>query len=427
MKATISIAGRQPQGWKAHDGSLLFATANGVVRFDPRKLKVPRPPAGVLIEEPVVDGKLWPPAANLELAPGSHRLELHYTALDLSFPQKLSFKYILEGFDPDWIDAGRQRTAYYANLSPGHYRFRVAARNRDGIWSETVSPLELHVQPLYYQTLWFHLLEGGLVLGLAFVAYRLRVRQVTARLDSQFRERMLERTRIAQDLHDTLLQGFISASMQLHVADDQLPADSPAKALVGRVLELMRHVNEEGRNALRGLRSSGRDTYDLEAAFSKIARELEFPQQAGFRITVEGAPQPLRPAVCDEVYRIGHEALLNAFRHSHASNVEVELGYKSSHLRVLIRDDGVGIDPQILRTGREGHWGLSGMRERAEKIGGKFRILTRAPAGTEVELLVPGSVAFESRPDGAAKWFSLMYPGKRKRNKSQAKSEQTNE
>ncbi len=428
MKAMISLVGGQPQGWKAHDGSLLFVTGNGVVRLDPRNLNAPRPPAGVLIEEPVVDGKLWPLAANLELAPGSHRLELHYTALDLSSPQKLSFKYMLEGFDKDWIDADQQRTAYYANLFPGHYRFRVAARNRDGIWSETVSPLELHVQPHYYQTIWFYLLEGGLVLGLGFIAYRLRVRQVTARLDSRFRERLLERTRIAQDLHDTLLQGFISASMQLHVADNQLPADSPAKALVGRVLELMRHVNEEGRNALLGLRSSGRDTYDLEAAFSGITRELEFRQQACFRITVEGAPQPMRPAVRDEVYRIGREALLNAFRHSRARNIDVELGYKSSHLRVLIRDDGVGIDPQMLRAGREGHWGLSGMHERAEKIGGKFRILTRAPAGTEIELLVPGRVAFASRPsDGTAKWFSLMYPGKRKRNKSQAESEQIHE
>ncbi|HET6841320.1 MAG TPA: two-component regulator propeller domain-containing protein [Candidatus Angelobacter sp.] len=428
MQATLSAAGWQPQGWRAHDGSLLFATDNGVVRLDPSKLNVPKQPAGVLIEESVVDGKLWPLAANLELAPGSHRLELHYTALDLSSPQKLSFKYILEGFDPDWIDAGQQRTAYYANLSPGHYRFRVMARNRDGIWSETVSPLELHVQPHYYQTLWFHLLEGGLVLGLGFVAYWLRVRQVTARLDAQFRERLSERTRIAQDLHDTLLQGFISASMQLHVANDQLPADSPAKALVGRVLELMRQVNEEGRNALRGIRSSGPDAYDLEAAFSKITREPGCTQQADFRITVEGEPQPLRPAVCDEVYRIGHEALLNAFRHSHASNIEVELEYKSSHLRVLIRDDGVGIDPQILCTGREGHWGLSGMHERVGKIGGKIRILSRAPGGTEIELLVPGSVAFESRPsNGAAKWFSLMYLGKRNKNKSQAKSEQTDE
>jgi hypothetical protein len=162
MTNPVFIGGCQPQGWKAHDGSLLFATANGVARIDPRKLNVSQPPASVLIEEPVVDGKSWPLAADLELAPGNHRLELHYTALDLSSPQKLSFKYILEGFDPDWIDAGQQRTAYYANLSPGHYRFRVMARNRDGIWSETASPLEMHVQPHYYQTLWFYLLDGGL-------------------------------------------------------------------------------------------------------------------------------------------------------------------------------------------------------------------------------------------------------------------------
>ncbi|HZE81612.1 MAG TPA: two-component regulator propeller domain-containing protein [Candidatus Polarisedimenticolia bacterium] len=423
MKGTIYLMGIQPQGWKAEDGSLWFATGNGVVRLDPRKLNAPRPPASVLIEEPVVDGKLWPLAANLELAPGSHRLELHYTALDLSSPQKLSFKYILEGFDTDWTDGGQQRAAYYANLSPGHYRFRVAARNRDGVWSETASPLELHVQPHYYQTLWFYFLEGSLVLGLGFVAYWLHLRQVTARLDSQFQERLSERTRIAQDLHDTLLQGFLSASMQLHVANDQLPADSPAKALVSRVLELMRHVIEEGRNALRGLHSAGRDTDDLELAFSRIRQELGLPQQVGFRIIVGGASRPLRPAVRDEVYLIGREALINAFSHSSARNIEVELGYEPSHFRALIRDDGCGIDPQVLRLGRDGHWGLSGMRERAERIGGKLRVLTSALAGTEVELVVPSRVAFESQSsDGAAKWFSRLYPGKRKKDESQAGS-----
>jgi ligand-binding sensor domain-containing protein len=424
MKATISTGGCQPQGWKAHDGSLWFATGNGVVRLDPRKLNVPRPPASVLIEEPVVDGKVWPLAANLELAPGSHRLELHYTALDLSSPQKLSFKYILDGFDTDWTDADQQRTAYYTNLSPGHYRFRVAARNRDGIWSETVSPLKLHVQPHYYQTLWFYFLEGSVVLGLGFVAYWLRMRQVTARLDWQFQERLSERMRIAQDLHDTLLQGFLSASMQLHVADDQLPADSPAKALVSRVLELMRHVIEEGRNALRGLRSAGQDTDDLELAFSRIHQELGLPQEVGFRIIVGGASRPLRPAVREEVYLIGREALINAFRHSSARNIEVELGYESSHLRMLTRDDGCGIDSHVLRSGREGHWGLSGMHERAKRIGGKLRILTRALAGTEVELVVPSRVAFESQSsDGAAKWLSRLYPVKRKKDESQAGSE----
>jgi signal transduction histidine kinase len=185
--------------------------------------------------------------------------------------------------------------------------------------------------------------------------------------------------------------------MQLHVADDQLAADSPAKALISRVLELMRHVTEEGRNALRGLRSTGQDTYDLELAFSRIHQELGPPQQVGFRVIVGGAPRPLRPAVRDEVYLIGREALINAFRHSSAHTIEVELRYEPSHFRVLIRDDGCGIDSQVLRLGREGHWGLSGIHERAERIGGKLRVLTHASAGTEVELLIPGRVAFESR------------------------------
>jgi signal transduction histidine kinase len=228
------------------------------------------------------------------------------------------------------------------------------------------------------------------------LAYRWRVRQVTDRLDSQFRERLAERTRIAQELHDTLLQGFISASMQLSVANRQLPSDWQAKPMVNDVLDLIKRVIEEGRDAVRGMRLSGREAEDLEQAFSRVPRELGsgVEASASFRIIVEGQVRPLHPLIRDDVYRIGREALVNAFRHSQAGLIEVELNYTSRHLRLLVRDDGNGIDPKVLREGRDGHWGLSGMRERADRIGARFVVRSQAGGGTEVELSVPGEIAF---------------------------------
>jgi signal transduction histidine kinase len=245
-------------------------------------------------------------------------------------------------------------------------------------------------------------------------------------MNMRFEERLAERTRIAQELHDTLLQGFLSASMQLHVADEHLSADSPAKSLVGRVLKLMGRVTEEGREALRGLRSSKLNSPDLEQAFSQIREEFPMHSQIGFRVIVEGTPRPLRSTIRDEIYLIGHEALSNAFRHARASDIEVELEYASRHLRVLVRDNGSGIDTQVLRSGRDGHWGLSGMKERTERIGGKLRVLSRAVAGTEVELSVPGRIVFEFRSSNQfARWISRLYGGKRRNDKPQPGSKQT--
>jgi signal transduction histidine kinase len=213
-------------------------------------------------------------------------------------------------------------------------------------------------------------------------------------MDILFGERMAERTRIAQELHDRLFQGFLSASMHLHVALDQVPADSPARLSLARALQLMSEAVEEDRKALRGLRSSPADSHDLDEAFSRLYRELAIGEQVDFRVAMVGRPRPLYPIIRDEVYRIGREALMNAFRHSGARTVEVELEYTARYLRLLVRDNGAGIDPQVLRTGREGHGGLSGVRERAEKIGAQLKVRSRAAVGTEVELSVPSQVAF---------------------------------
>jgi signal transduction histidine kinase len=225
-------------------------------------------------------------------------------------------------------------------------------------------------------------------------------------LTLRFEERLAERTRIAQDLHDTLLQGLLSASMQLHVANDRLADDSPAKPLVGRVMELMGQVIQEGRDAVRGLRSTTENTDDLETALSRVGEEFGNEQVRDCRVIVEGAPQELHPMIRDEAYRIGREALVNAFRHSRADKIEIELEYSSKHLRILVRDDGAGIDPEVLDSGREGHWGLTGMRERAESIGARLKVWSRINAGTEVELVIPGHVAFVSGASSRkTKWF----------------------
>jgi len=226
-------------------------------------------------------------------------------------------------------------------------------------------------------------------------------------------------------LHDTLLQGFLSASMQLHVVMDQVPETLPAKQRLGRALQLMAQVIEEGRDAVRGLRSADSDSLDLEQAFSRIRHELAVQEQVGFRVVVEGRPRGLHPVLRDEVYRIGREALVNAFHHSQAKSVEVEVEYAGNHLRVLVRDDGCGIDPQVLRSGRDGHWGLSGMRERAERIGARLEIRSRVAAGTEVELSVPGQIAFQTASSNRPRrWFARLSAAKGiSRNNHQSKNE----
>ncbi len=224
----------------------------------------------------------------------------------------------------------------------------------------------------------------------AFLGWAITRRIVELRLE----ERLTERTRIARELHDTLLQGFISASLHLHIAMDKLPEESPAKPLLVRALQVTEQVIEEGRNTVRGFRSPDTESLDLGRAFTRVPHELDFERQVDFRVIVEGDPQALHPVIRDEVYSIGREAMVNAFRHSSAATIEVELQYSSSQLRVLVSDDGCGIDNRVLETGRDGHWGLSGMRERARRIGATFKVFSRHGAGTQVELRVPGDIAF---------------------------------
>lgn len=300
--------------------------------------------------------------------------------------------------DSTWINSTHLGTEYAALLvEPGYAPPPYIAElphEGNGIVAVTI----VEGTPPFWRSWWFRAALLALALGALFMAYRWHVRQVRQKLTLRFEERLAERTRIAQDLHDTLLQGLMSASMQLHVANDHLAEDSPAKPLVNRVMELMTQVIQEGRDAVRGLRSTSGNTDDLERAFSQVREQLGNGEVRDYRVIVEGKPVQLHPIIRDEAYRIGREALVNAFHHSRADKIEVELEY-SKNLRIVVRDDGAGIDQQVLQSGKDGHWGLAGMRERAEGIGARLRVWSRENAGTEVELVIPGHIAFAPKKE----------------------------
>jgi signal transduction histidine kinase len=393
-------------------GRIWFSLSSGLSVVDPSQITDHSVSALPQIEAITADDNTANLAASVRIPPSPRRITFAYTGLSLAVPGRVRFRYFLEGFDSSWSQPVSAREAVYTNLGPGSYRFRLVASNSEGLWSESEATIVFEVEPTLWQTWWFRTSSVILILLLLWFLYRYRLHQLTREFNIRVEERVGERTRIAQDLHDTLLQGFLSASMQLHVAERQLPKDSPAKPLVQRVLELMGQVIEEGRITLKGLRSVNTDSRDLAQSFSGIQDELSPPERVDYRVTVEGPSRALHPSVRDEIYLIGREALLNAFRHSKANKIEVELEYGLKQLRILVRDDGRGIEPELLVSGREGHWGISGMRERAEVIGASLKLFSRAGAGTEVELSVPGRLAYEidSSPR-YRRWFNRVFRG----------------
>jgi signal transduction histidine kinase/streptogramin lyase len=390
-------------------GKIWLSTSRGLSFIDPKPMSFSSAPAFVHVEGIFADGRSVNLEERLRIHAPHQRITVAYTGLSLSVPSRVRFKYRLDGFDQEWSEPTPTREAVYTNLNPGSYCFRVVASNSEGLWNSTESTLTFEIEPEFWRTWWFRVTSLAVLAAAVFLFVRLRVLRLSKQLNIRFEERLAERTRIAQELHDTLLQGLLSASMQLHVANDRLAGNSPAKPLVGRVLELMGRVIEEGRNAVHGLRSP-KSASNLQEAFVEVRKDFPVKSQVGFRVIVEGTPRRLRPMIGDEVYRIGREALSNAFQHSHASDIEVEVEYAPSHLRVFVRDNGAGIDPHVLAAGRDGHWGLSGMKERSEKIGGTLRVLSHAEAGTEVELSVPGPIAFELGPkDQRSGWFGSLF------------------
>ena len=394
-----------PTAIRGTDSRLWFTTAGGVASIDPaRIMRNPLPPT-VLIRTLNADGKQYALSAVLPLPVRTANLQIAYTALSLSIPERVQFRYKLEGLDHNWQDAGSRREAFYTNLQPGSYRFRVIAANNDGVWNQEGASLSFDIPPSFFQTWWFRTLCAVAGLGLFWLLYLLRLRQIRERLQGRLQERLAERERIARDLHDTLLQGVQGLILRFQAVAQRIPPAEPARALMEKTLERADEVLVEGRDRVRDLRESTTVSGNLPEALAAAGREFALDHPAGFSMIVQGAERPLHPIVCEEAYRIGREALANAFAHARAQQIEVEVAFDRREFRIRVRDDGQGIDAATLGAGgRPGHWGLSGMRERAHKIGARLTIWSGAGAGTELELKVPAATAYRS-PSVLSRWL----------------------
>jgi signal transduction histidine kinase len=393
---------------KSPDGRLWFANGAVLQMIDPAHISRNLLPPPVHIEEVIADRRSYDPGGNLRLPPITRDLEIDYTALSFMAPRKVRFRYRLEGHDVNWQEPGTRRQAFYSDLPPRKYRFHVTACNNDGVWNEAGATLDFRVMPAWYQTIWFRVsCVGGFVL-LLWALYQLRLQQLQRQFNMTLEARVGERTRIARDLHDTLLQSFQGLMLRFQTVDEMLPARpiDAKKALEG-ALDRGDQAISEGRDAITDIRASTLASHDLAKSITALMTNLSEELAAGngvsvtFRVLVEGAPRTVRPTLQGEIYRIARESLGNAFRHAQARQIEAEITYGES-LRLRFRDDGKGIDPGVVEHGgRPGHWGLPGIRERAKQIGAQLEVWSELGAGTEVELSIPGSIAYEVFPTKA--------------------------
>ena len=395
----------QPQATRSLDGHLWFANNNVVQTFDPRVWRRNELPPNVLVERVAANGATYPILRDLKLPAHVRNLEIDYTALSFVVPQKVRFRYKLEGHDTEWQDSQGRRQAFFTNLDPGRYTFRVIASNNDGVWNENGTALSFFVTPALDQTAWFKGLCLLAVAGVAWALYWLRLRHATTRMHQRLEARLEERERIAHELHDTFFQGIQGLLLRFHTATSQLRKDEPARQVFEATLKESDRVMLEGRELVLDLRATVSKQSDLPTAFSDFGEGMRKGSSCDFRVVVNGTLRPLHPVVFEELFKIGKEALANAFRHSGGHLIEAELNYERSELRIRIRDDGTGIDPAILREGhRDGHFGLPGMRERAEKAGAHLDVWSRTGAGTEVELRIAAGVVYVSEQNGSWLW-----------------------
>jgi signal transduction histidine kinase/ligand-binding sensor domain-containing protein len=396
----------QPAASRSPDGRLWFANDNVLQMIDPAHLTYNKIPPPLFVEEVIADHKRYSPGNHLSLPPLTRDIEIDFTALSFVVPQKVYFRYMLEGHDSVWREATTRRQAFYSDLRPGAYRFHVIACNNDGLWNNQDEVLSFTIAPAWFQTIWFRAFCGCGFLSLLWMLYQLRLRQLQLQFNRTLEARVSERSRIARELHDTLLQSFQGVVFLFQGAANLLPAGEARQKLEG-ALDHAEQAIIEGRDAVHEMRSS-EAAGELSVAISVFAEELAASQTGGespmIGVRAEGAPRPLNTVLRDEAYRIAVEALRNAFQHAQAHQIGVEIVYGDRRLLLRVRDDGKGMDADILDHGRGGHFGLAGMRERAKLIGGSLEVRSKAGSGTEVELAIPSSIAYtKSRP--TRRWF----------------------
>ncbi|MGA9074310.1 MAG: triple tyrosine motif-containing protein, partial [Candidatus Sulfotelmatobacter sp.] len=386
------------------DGRVWFATGFVVEMVGPSRLSKKALPAQAYIESFVADRKEFKATPNLKVPPNPRDLQIDYTSPTFSIPQKVNFRYRLDGYDRDWHEAGKRRQAFYTDLPPGKYSFRVIACNSDGVWNESAAKLDFSIAPAYYQTNWFRALCAAAFLASLWAAYQLRVRQLRREFNTAIEARVSERTRIARELHDTLLQSLQALLFQYQAARNLFAAGSErAMQVLDASLDRTEQAIAESRDAIRDIRSDIVAQTALPELLTRTGSELAQSQAdqdvPTFGLTVEGERRTLTPIIREETYRIALELLRNAFRHAKAHRVEAEVRYDDEMLRLRIRDDGKGMDLKVLQGDSSGHWGLRGVRERAQRIGAKLDVWSEAGAGAEFQLTVPAGIAYVGSGD----------------------------
>jgi len=387
-------------------GRLWFGTTKSIARLDPAKIASQDSPLPVAIRDVIADGKPFAFQENPGLPPLIGRLEIDYSGLNLSTPDRVRFRYQMEGTDKGWQEAGTRREAFYTNLSPGKHRFHLNARNLGGEWNAQDTVLEFSVAPAWFQTYWFFALCAAVAFFILWILYRMRLRQVANAMAVRFDERLSERTRIARDIHDTFLQTIQGSKL---VADSALKHSADPirmRSAMEQVSVWLGRATEEGRAALNSLRTSTTETNDLAEAFRRSIEECRIHSSMEASFSVVGKVSEMHPIVRDEVYRIGYEAIRNACVHSQAAQLQVDLTY-AEDLLLRVRDNGIGLDPAVVGEGKEGHFGLQGMQERADRILAKLTVETSALSGTEIKLIVPGSIIYRSTISGRRKLTAI--------------------
>lgn len=400
---------------QTQDGRLWAALPSGLFTLDPARLRRNALPPQVVVRALYADGRRFevaapaaPPRTVLPPLPtGRADLRFDYTATSLGLPQRVRFRTLLEGYDTDWVDAGHRREAVYTRVGPGRYRFRVIAANEDGVWNEQGASLWVEVPPAFWQTRWFAAAAALALLATLVALYRLRIRQLSRRMQERLHARLHERERIARELHDTLLQGVTGLTLQVQAAASQVPADTPLRADLEHALDRAEALIVEGRDRVSGLRHGAGPPLPLPQALAEAVRR---PGEAvGPRprctLALHGAERPLAPRVADELAAIAREALANALRHAGARRVQVSLHYGADALRLQVTDDGRGFSVAEAQR-RPGHFGLTGMQERAAAIGAQWSLQSGAAsrgaaAGTRLQVVVPAAVAYRAHPHGA--------------------------
>jgi ligand-binding sensor domain-containing protein/signal transduction histidine kinase len=394
--ATTELTGGWPGLALSGDGKLWAATPKGLAVLDLRRLPVTNTKPTIYLKDVTLGRDTQRAGHEVVLPTGTHHLELDFAAVEISSPEKIRFQYRLDGVDSEWLDADATNPhAIYSNIPVGTHLLHIRACNRNGIWDRQGVVFSITQQPYFYQTRWFLAAMIGLGLLLVVLIYRLRVRQISRRISARFDERLAERTRVAREIHDTFLQTVQGSKM---VADHALKDTADHARMVramGQLSTWLEQATEEGRAALNSLRVSTTEKNDLAEAFRRATEECAEENRVEISFSVTGESREMHPVVRDEIYRIGYEAIRNSCAHAGGDRLDVTLKY-GHDLTLSISDNGAGIYPEIQEKCKDSHFWLRGMRERAERIGSTFSLVSSTGSGTAITLVVPGRVAFRS-------------------------------